>query len=133
MKLSGVVLDSSDASALAGFYRLLLGWEVEQDEPGWVKLKTPNGRPGPSFQTEETYVQPRVRRSGDQQMTLHLNIEVDDLNALAPGAVAVGAGPRVFSSRLADQLLRRAPGVDRCAEVPVRERSPFGVDFGATS
>jgi hypothetical protein len=27
MKLSGVVLDSSDASAVAGFYRLLLGWE----------------------------------------------------------------------------------------------------------
>lgn len=40
--LSGVVLDAPDVSALAGFYRRLLGWAVEQDEPGWVKLRAPD-------------------------------------------------------------------------------------------
>ncbi len=39
LALSGVVLDSPDAGALADFYRSLLGWETEQDEPGWVRLR----------------------------------------------------------------------------------------------
>ncbi len=34
MVLSGIVLESPDARELAGFYQRLLGWEVEQDEPG---------------------------------------------------------------------------------------------------
>jgi predicted enzyme related to lactoylglutathione lyase len=52
LALSGVVLDSPDAGALADFYRRLLGWTVEQDEPGWVKLRSANGGAGLSFQTE---------------------------------------------------------------------------------
>ena len=52
MMLSGVVLDSPDARELAGFYHRLLGWEVEQDEPDWVKLRAPDGGPGLSFQTD---------------------------------------------------------------------------------
>lgn len=43
LALSGVVLDSPDAGALADFYRRLLCWEVEQDEPGWVTLRSPYG------------------------------------------------------------------------------------------
>ena len=58
LALSGVVLDSPDASALAGFCRRLLGWAVEQDEPGWVKLRSPDGGPGLSFQSESAYVPP---------------------------------------------------------------------------
>ena len=45
--LSGIVLDSPDAQVLAAFYHRLLGWTVEQDEPG-----APGGGPGLSFQTE---------------------------------------------------------------------------------
>jgi catechol-2,3-dioxygenase len=58
LALSGVVLDSPDASELAGFYRRLLGWTVEQDEPGWVKLRSPSDDPGLSFQTESAYTPP---------------------------------------------------------------------------
>lgn len=92
MKLSGVVLDSPDANALAAFYRRLLGWEVEEDEPGWVKLKAPEGGAGLSFQTEAAYVQPTWPAGpGDQQMMLHLDIEVDDLDVAGARAVAAGA------------------------------------------
>jgi hypothetical protein len=35
--------------ALADFYRSLLGWEIERDEPGWVKLRSHDGGPGLSF------------------------------------------------------------------------------------
>jgi hypothetical protein len=33
-RLSGIVFDAPDARELAAFYRRLLGWPVEQDEPG---------------------------------------------------------------------------------------------------
>lgn len=92
LALSGVVLDSPDAGALANFYRMLLGWAVEQDEPGWVKLRSPDGGTGLSFQTEPQYVPPVWPAGrGDQQMQLHLDIAVADLAAAGEHAVAAGA------------------------------------------
>ncbi|MCW2639008.1 MAG: hypothetical protein JWP76_1314 [Dactylosporangium sp.] len=90
--LSGIVLDSSDARVLAAFYRRLLGWTVEQDEPDWVKLGPPGGGAGLSFQTEAAYVKPTWPAGpGDQQMMVHVDIEVDDLGAAGAHAVAAGA------------------------------------------
>ena len=92
MTLAGIVLDSPDARVLAAFYHRLLGWEVEQDEPDWVKLTAPDGGPGLSFQSEANYTPPTwPTSSGDQQMMLHLDIGVDDLEAAADHAVTVGA------------------------------------------
>jgi catechol 2,3-dioxygenase-like lactoylglutathione lyase family enzyme len=92
MAVSAVVLGSPDAGALAGFYRGLLGWEIEQDEPGWVKLRSRDGGPGLSFQTEPHYVPPVwPARPGDQQMQVHLDIAVEDLAAAGQHAIAAGA------------------------------------------
>ena len=92
MTLSGITLDSPDAQVLAAFYRRLLGWTPERDEPGWVKLSAPDGGPGLSFQTEAAYVRPTWPAGpGDQQMMLHLDIAVDDLDAAGAHAVAAGA------------------------------------------
>jgi predicted enzyme related to lactoylglutathione lyase len=92
MRLWGVVLDSPDANELAAFYQQLLGWPVEQDEPGWVKLTSPEGGPGLSFQTEPSYVRPVWPAGpGDPQMMVHLDFAVDDVAAAAAHAVAVGA------------------------------------------
>jgi len=80
LALSGVVLDSPDAGTLADFYRRLLGWQVEQDEPGWVKLRSHDGDAGLSFQTEPQHVPPVWPAGpGDQQMQVHLDIAVEDL------------------------------------------------------
>jgi catechol 2,3-dioxygenase-like lactoylglutathione lyase family enzyme len=90
--LSSVVLDAPDAAALADFYRRLLGWEAEQEESDWVKLRAPGGGPGLSFQTEASYVRPTWPAGpGDQQMMMHLDIEVDDLDVAGADAVAAGA------------------------------------------
>jgi Glyoxalase-like domain len=90
--LSGVVLDSPDAHELANFYRRLLGWSVEQDEPDWVKLRSPQGGPGLSFQTEANYVRPTWPAGlGDQQMSIHLDIAVDDLTVAGTHAAGAGA------------------------------------------
>jgi catechol 2,3-dioxygenase-like lactoylglutathione lyase family enzyme len=90
--LSGIVLGAPDAHELAAFYRRLLGWAVEQDEPGWMKLRAPDGGPGLSFQTETEYVRPTWPAGpGDQQMMVHLDIEVTDLDAAGAHALAAGA------------------------------------------
>ena len=92
MQLSGIVLDSPDARELAAFYQRLLGWRVRDEEPDWVTLKPPGGGTGLSFQTESKYVRPVWPAGpGDQQMMLHLDIEVDDLAAAVNQAVEAGA------------------------------------------
>jgi hypothetical protein len=92
MRLWGIVLGAPDVRALAGFYQLLLGWEVEQDEDDWMKLTSPEGGPGLSFQTETEHVAPTwPAASDDQQMQIHLDIAVDDLEAGVAHALAVGA------------------------------------------
>jgi catechol 2,3-dioxygenase-like lactoylglutathione lyase family enzyme len=90
--LTGVVLDSPDARELAGFYRRLLGWQTTADEPDWVTLRSPDGGTGLSFQTEGAYVRPEWPAGpGDQQMMVHLDIKVDDLETAGAHAVSAGA------------------------------------------
>ncbi len=92
MRLTATVLDAPDARDLAGFYRRLLGWEVIKQEPGWVMLRAAEGGAGLSFQTESGYVRPVWPAGpGDPQMSMHLDIEVDDLDAAGARAVAAGA------------------------------------------
>jgi catechol 2,3-dioxygenase-like lactoylglutathione lyase family enzyme len=92
MTLAGVVLDSPDARALADFYRQLLGWSTGSDEPDWVTLRSPDGGAGLSFQTETHYVRPTWPAGpGEQQMMLHLDLEVDDLAEAGTHAVSCGA------------------------------------------
>ncbi|MFE9650806.1 VOC family protein [Streptomyces sp. NPDC006365] len=93
-KVSTVVLDAHDAHQLADFYVRLLGYEVRADEPHWVLVGPVDGD-GVSlaFETEPEYVPPvwPTRKPGDQQMMLHLDIEVDDLEGETARAVAAGA------------------------------------------
>ncbi|MEV7739023.1 VOC family protein [Streptomyces sp. NPDC088921] len=99
LSLSTVVLDAHDAHELAAFYRRLLGYVVRAEEPHWVLIGPPPGTGGISLalQTEPEYVPPvwPTRKPGDQQMMLHLDIEVDGgpdaLAAETARAVAEGA------------------------------------------
>lgn len=94
-RLSTVVLDARDAHGLAHFYARLLGCEVRAEEPHWVLIGPPDGLAGTAlaFETEPAYVAPvwPTRNAGDQQMMLHLDVEVDDLEAGTARAVAEGA------------------------------------------
>jgi catechol 2,3-dioxygenase-like lactoylglutathione lyase family enzyme len=80
-RLSTVVLDAHDAHELAAFYQRLLGYVVRAEEPHWVLIGPPPGTEGTSlaFETEPEYIPPvwPTRKPGDQQMMLHLDIEVD--------------------------------------------------------
>jgi catechol 2,3-dioxygenase-like lactoylglutathione lyase family enzyme len=90
--LTGTNIDAPDANALADFYRRLLGWTTGTEEPGWVILRPPGGGQTLNFQTEVHYVRPAWPAGpGDQQMMMHLEIQVDDLEAAVAHAVAEGA------------------------------------------
>ncbi len=91
-QLTATVLDAPDPRKLAQFYSQLLGWPIGRDESDWATVRPPNGGPGLSFQLEGAYVRPTWPAGpGDQQMQLHLDIEVDDLDAAVDVAVAAGA------------------------------------------
>jgi catechol 2,3-dioxygenase-like lactoylglutathione lyase family enzyme len=95
--LIGPVLDAPDPPALARFYRDLLGWEIDIDEPGWVtmQLRDGDGNPIPAnlaFQREEIYERPVwPNEAGRQQMQFHLDVAVRDLGAAVEDALALGA------------------------------------------
>lgn len=96
-RLSGTTLNSPDPHALAAFYAELLGWEIVTDEPDWVTLPNPAGGPGLSFQAEPEYVRPVwPAAAGSQQMMMHLEIQVEDLNLASAHAQACGAEEAEF-------------------------------------
>jgi predicted enzyme related to lactoylglutathione lyase len=96
-RLTAAVLGTPDPRGLARFYQQLLGWPIRDDEPTWATLRPADGCTGLSFQLEPDHVPPVWPPEPDtQQMQLHLDIEVDDLDAAA--AVAEQAGARPLSS-----------------------------------
>ena len=95
--ISATVLGAPDPRALADFYQDLLGWQRVWDEPDWVMLRPSTGKPGLSFQLETEHLPPVWPSGpGDQQMQLHLDIGVDDLNAACAHAEACGATRAAF-------------------------------------
>lgn len=90
----GVVLDSSDPHALAEFYARLLGWRLFPGSDGDDVAVAPSEDGGYylGFQTERDYLRPVWPSTrGDQQMSMHLDIAVDDLADSVAFAVAAGA------------------------------------------
>jgi catechol 2,3-dioxygenase-like lactoylglutathione lyase family enzyme len=101
--LTAAVLGAPDPAALATFYQELLGWPFGSNEKGWVTLRPEDGGPGLSFQEEEAHVPPVWPAGpGDQQMQVHLDIEVDDL--AAAGEVALAAGARLADVQPQDDV-----------------------------
>ena len=89
----GVVLQAPNASELVHFYERLLGWTVYTDTDQWATL-APSKTAGYNLacQAEEGYVRPTwPSRPGEQQMQLHLDIQVDDLDEGVAYALECGA------------------------------------------
>ena len=88
----GAVLEAPDAHALAEFYARLLGWEIAKKEPGWAAMAAPDSKAYIGFQESPEYVRPVWPPvENEQQMMMHLDIEVDDLDAGVADAVRLGA------------------------------------------
>lgn len=92
IRLVGVVLDSPRPVRLAQFYAALLrGRAVEHDDT-WVTLEPLDGGIAHlSFQLEPAYARPVWPASpGRQQMSMHLDLLVDDLAQATARAVSLG-------------------------------------------
>lgn len=89
----GVVLDAPDAPELARFYARLLGWKIFNESPGWADLAiSEDAGYNLAFATEPNYARPVWPTVDDQpQMSMHLDIQVDDLEEAVAFAVEVGA------------------------------------------
>jgi predicted enzyme related to lactoylglutathione lyase len=89
----GVVLDAPDGRALAHFYARLLGWQVfNESEGGAAVAPSEDAGYNLAFETEARYVRPVWPTvEGEPQMSMHLDIEVDDLDEAVAHAVEVGA------------------------------------------
>lgn len=104
-----VVLDTTDARALAEFYRVLLGWpyapgheDVDPAGDDWLNLRNPSGGIGLAFQQvaampTATWPDPVI----PQQLHLDLTVpDVDELTRQRDRALDLGA--RVLLDRTDD-------------------------------
>ncbi|WP_405639173.1 VOC family protein [Streptomyces sp. NBC_00019] len=90
--LAATTLDAPDAHELAQFYQDLLGWPIRKEEASWVEIAPPDGSAGLSFQTEPLFTHPQWPSTrSEQQMMMHLDIEVNDLSPAVERALALGA------------------------------------------
>ena len=92
ISLSEIVLDSTDAHAHAAFYQRLLGGSFGKVESDWVTLGPADGGMTLAFATEPYFVPPVwPSNPTEQQMMIHLDFEVDDLDVAVAHALASGA------------------------------------------
>ena len=89
----GVVLDAPDVTVLTTFWSSLLGWPVsKQDEEGSSMAPEDGGVAYLAIQRVDHYVRPVwPPEPGKQQMSMHLDFEVTDLEAAVAHALELGA------------------------------------------
>jgi catechol-2,3-dioxygenase len=88
----GVALDAPDPLALAQFYHHLLGWEIGSQEADWVTMRVPGTTSYLAFKTEAQFERPTwPAEPGRQQMMMHLDVGVGDLEAAVEDALRLGA------------------------------------------
>ena len=88
----GAVLEAPDARALARFYADVLGWEIAKNEPEYAAIGPSDGVAYLAFQTAPDYVRPVWPfREGSQQIMMHLDFQVSDLEVAVAHALELGA------------------------------------------
>ena len=88
----GTVLGTPDPRGLARFYSDLLGWPISDDDPQWCTIAIPGARANLAFQLEELHERPTwPPQPGRQQMMMHLDVGVHDLDEAVRRAQEAGA------------------------------------------
>lgn len=120
----GVVLDAPDARELAHFYERLLGWQVVDESDEWATL-APSEDAGYNlaFATEPHYARPVwPSEKGAPQMSMHLDLEVDDLVVAVDHAVGVGATLADFQPQDAVRVMLDPAGHPFCLYLDPQEQ-----------
>lgn len=87
----GTVIGTPDPRGLARFYAEVLGWTIQSDEEDWATIAPERAHVYLGFQLERNHVEPKwPALEGEQQMQIHLDIEVSDLEAAVAAALRLG-------------------------------------------
>jgi catechol-2,3-dioxygenase len=87
-RMRTVVLDCPNPATLAAFYSGLVGGEVVHADEDWVTLVVDGWRL--AFQQAEGY-QPPTWPTGERPQQFHLDVTVEDVDAVEPAVLALGA------------------------------------------
>ena len=87
-RMRSVVLDCPNPRALADFYRGVLGGEVDDSADDWVVLTVDGLRL--AFQLAEDFAPP-TWPTGERPQQFHLDVTVNDVDAVEPKVLALGA------------------------------------------
>ena len=111
----GVVIEAPDPGALARFYSQVLGWPIINDEPNWATIAPEDSVSYIAFNTSPEYlppVWPAVERS--QQMMMHIDVAVDDLDAAMAHAIELGAVPATYQPQASVRVMLDPAGHPFC-------------------
>ena len=85
-RLHEITIDCLDVARVGRFWAGLLGGELHEPMPGWLRLPaTADGRPLVNFQP--------VPEPKHGKTRVHLDLRTDDLDAATARIVALGGGP----------------------------------------
>src|SRR4051812_25097064 len=87
-RMRSVVLDCPDPRALADFYKGVLGGDVASIEDDWVVLVVDALRL--AFHRADDFAPP-TWPTGERPQQFHLDVTVDDVDAIEPQVLALGA------------------------------------------
>ena len=113
----GVMLDAPDARELARFYARLLDWQLFEPDGEDGASVAPSDSAGYNlgFQSEPHYVRPVwPAEAGKPQMSMHLEIEVDDLEEAVAHAIEVGAEEAAYQPQRTVRVMLDPAGHPFC-------------------
>ena len=108
-------LDAREPILLADFYARLLGWPVTHTDENGAAIAVPGSTSFISFQRNDEFRAPTwPANDGDQQMMVHLDVAVDDLEVAATAAVALGAAIAAYQPQESVRVLLDPEGHPFC-------------------
>ncbi len=120
----GTVLGTPDPRGLARFYAEVLGWRIHNDDEDWATIAPETSHVYLGFQLEEGHVAPVwPAGEGQQQMQMHLDIEVTDLDAAVSAAERLGGVVAEYQPQAESRIISDPSGHPFCLYVaaPVDE------------
>ena len=88
-RIAMVTLDCAEVKPSADFWSALLGWEVAASSEDYAMLTGPDGSPALGLGRVDDHQAPTWPDTGRKQF--HLDLAVDDIDAMAARAVELGA------------------------------------------
>ncbi len=98
-RMRSVVLDCPDPRTLAEFYQDVVGGDITFAEDDWVVLTVDRLRV--AFQLAEEFAAP-TWPTGERPQQFHLDLTVDDVDAVEPELLALGATKHLIQPGEAD-------------------------------